>query len=147
MRRCPKCGEDKPANQFYGTPEKREAYCLECNRLVGVEYYRTLRGRCSAMARSARRRTKDSDITQQFLLNLYEQQQGLCWYTNVPLSTEVWEGKRNPSAISLDQVSPSAGYYRDNVVLCCWIVNGMKRALMVEEFITLCREVIEHHDR
>ena len=146
MRRCPRCKQDKPETQFYGKSGHWEAYCLDCNRQIGVEYYRTLPGRMSALARKARRYTEDSDVTQKFLTKLYEQQEGLCHYTGVQLSTEVIPGKRNPSGISLDRVDASRGYYQDNVALCCWIVNAMKRALSVEEFISLCREVIQHYD-
>ncbi|KKN24307.1 hypothetical protein LCGC14_0896150 [marine sediment metagenome] len=100
----------------------------------------------SAKARAARRQTSDSNITQQFLLDLYEQQKGLCHYTQVLLSIEVTPNKRNPSGISLDRVDPSRGYYQDNVVLCCWTANIMKHKLSKSAFISLCREVIQHHD-
>lgn len=39
-----------------------------------------------------------------------------------------------PQTISLDRRNPNLGYIKENVVLCCWIVNHMKQDYSIEEF-------------
>lgn len=40
-KRCPKCGEVKPLDQFnvdHAKPDGRQGYCRECNRIYGDGY-------------------------------------------------------------------------------------------------------------
>ncbi len=54
------------------------------------------------------------------------------------------KGAARKLAISLDRRDPTKGYTRDNVVLCCYIVNLMKTVLFDTEFIAFCRRVVDH---
>ncbi len=150
MKTCPKCNTDKTDDCFYKRSSKGglASYCKGCsNRFrAGYKYSHTLRGRLSIRASSARQKTTDSDITVAFLMELHTHQNGLCHYTREPLGLEVKKRGRHLNALSLDRIDPARGYYQDNVVLCCWIANVMKQARTVDEFISLCREVVDHHD-
>ena len=46
-------------------------------------------------------------------------------------------------AYSLDRMDPTKGYTKDNVCLCCWIVNHMKKNLAVDEFKSICVAVAQ----
>lgn len=149
MKICAKCGEAKPLKKFgkeVKKPDGLAAYCTSCTRATSANYYRTVSGRLSARLGEARKRTKDSDVTLSFLKELYAQQKGLCHYTRAPLSIEVVDGHYNLSGLSIDRVDSSRGYYQDNVVLCCWVVNAMKKDLSLEDFLDLCRSVVAYHE-
>lgn len=42
---------------------------------------------------------------------------------------------------SLDRIDSSKGYYRENVVLCCNIVNLMKSDMPINEFLGYINEI------
>lgn len=149
METCPKCNVDKTDDSFYtrGARGGLAVYCKDCSNRRRKEWSRTLRGRLSTRANNAHQLTPDTDVTQEFLIALYDRQKGLCHYTKAPLGLKVKEnGERHFNTISLDRIDPTRGYYQDNVVICCWIVNAMKGALSVEAFVSLCREVVDHHN-
>lgn len=70
------------------------------------------------------------NITLNYLKELYEKQEGKCFYTGLELSLT-----NGTHRISIDQVIPSRGYTQDNVVLCAFVVNQMKFDLSLEDFV------------
>lgn len=60
------------------------------------------------------------DLTRQQLIDLYNKQNGRCYYSNIVMSTK-------PSShwkCSLERLDNDKGYTIDNVVLCCHEFNG-----------------------
>lgn len=80
------------------------------------------------------------DIDLQFLLNCWENQNGLCFYTKKPLSLEI----NNPDKVSIDRLDSSQGYIKTNVVLCRNCINYMKTDLSIDDFRLLVKEVYEN---
>jgi len=78
------------------------------------------------------------------LLTLWDKQAGLCAYSGRPM-TYTREGKRryqrNKTNVSIDRVDSGLGYTRDNIVLCCGVVNMMKTDMTKEEFISWITDV------
>lgn len=77
------------------------------------------------------------NLTQNFLYELYEKQQGLCYYTNIPmkLTTDNFKlkGQADIDVLSVDKVIPEKGYIKDNIVLCCSGINKLKGNSSLEE--------------
>ena len=71
-----------------------------------------------------------TDITLDYLWELYIQQGGRCYYTGLNMSFE-----NNEYCISVDRLDSSKSYMKDNVVLTCRNVNLFKNDLSVESFI------------
>lgn len=122
---CAKCYYEQSKNRIVNSPR---------NYLM-VLLHRAKNNRAS---KKAPKLAVDIDID--FLVWLLEEQQGLCFYTGLPMTTHagIW-------AISLDRVDSSLGYLKENVVLCATQVNQMKGTLSGREFIALSRIIVEHN--
>ena len=85
-----------------------------------------------AMSYRNRSRSKnlESDIDYIFLMELFDKQDGKCYYTGLKLSTE--KGKKSHDTMSLDRIDSSIGYMKDNVVFCINAINMMKSHHSVE---------------
>jgi len=69
-------------------------------------------------------------LTEQDVMSLWRAQQGKCYYTSEPMTFKA----NFDNSFSLDRKDPNKGYNRDNVVLCCRIINYMKQSLSVSDF-------------
>lgn len=54
------------------------------------------------------------------IIELWEKQKGLCYYSKLPMVTQ----KCSDWQASLDRINDNAGYVKGNVVLCCLEFNG-----------------------
>lgn len=93
---------------------------------------------------------QEPGLTYDFLLKLWEEQKGCCYYSGVPLN-KFKKGWKSPSpqillhSPSLDRVDSSKGYVQGNVVWCSNFINCLKADLSKEDFIALCKGVIKLH--
>jgi hypothetical protein len=83
------------------------------------------------------------DLTVDFLLDLYEKQEGKCYFSQELLSEKIGD----PNRVSLDRLDPNKGYTQGNVALVCWKINDCKRSLSEEEFIKMCEGVVKNVQR
>lgn len=109
----------------------------------------TLRGRMYDLLESAKGRAKNKslpiDIDLDFLLNLYEQQNGKCKLTGIDFTFEINKEKtRNflPFNPSLDKIDSKKGYTKDNVRLVCTIVNLALNNFGEDTFKIMCQAYI-----
>lgn len=131
-------------------PERYQKYKVQF--LTGRDKQRTsIRGRMGELLSSAKGRAKNKnlpiDIDLDFLLNLYEQQNGKCKLTNLELKFERnKDSKQNfmPFSPSLDKVDASKGYTKDNVRLVCVIVNLALNNFGEETFKIMCQAYINN---
>jgi len=70
-------------------------------------------------------------ITREFVLQLWEQQQGLCYYTRLPMSRELYR----LDSVSMDRLDSKQGYDPGNVVLTCSAINRAKSDHSAEDFL------------
>lgn len=87
------------------------------------------------------------DLTHDLLVQLWNQQQGKCYYTNKPMDLQATtDNSKSPHVNfpSVDKMVPSLGYVADNVVWCLWGINRMKNNLTTIEFVDFCNTVVEH---
>lgn len=88
---------------------------------------------------SANQRGIPFSLTSNCLKELYEQQNGLCYYTSIPMqlnTTSNWEvtGQAYFDILSVDRIDSSKGYEKNNIVLCCTGINKAKGNMSKDEF-------------
>jgi len=85
-----------------------------------------------------------------FVMKLFNNQKGKCYYTGKALQIVSIEkiGNRTvvtePFKMSLDRKIPSKGYIKGNVVWCTFLVNMVKNLLTEEDFYKLCASVLDY---
>lgn len=112
MKVCKGCGLEKPLSDFWKDkqrPDGLQRGCKICDMKRGYAYAKTPKGRYSFLKR------KGTNLTREEFYTFISQ---LCHYCGGPL---------NRSGSGLDQIIPSKGYIRDNVVPCCLMCNVVKR--------------------
>jgi hypothetical protein len=77
------------------------------------------------------------NIDIKFLSELYEQQNGKCFYTGLPINFD-------DSSASLERIDSNEGYIESNIVWVHKNVNIMKRDLTYDDFYNVCRLVVEN---
>jgi hypothetical protein len=80
----------------------------------------------------AKRRNIDFEIDFEFILNLWEKQNGKCYYSKVDMKYIAFN--KNPFQVSIDRIESSKGYTKNNTVLCCQSINYMKNDYPIESF-------------
>lgn len=154
-KRCVYCGLVGPKDLFrkeYG-PRSRNQWktgiCQKCDskRIMGKNV-KTLEAKLNSLWKSCKRAVsgrqsgrntpQECTISPDDLIRLHNLQDGRCHYTGLPM---VHQGSkvRDPGIISVDRKNPKSGYTLDNIVLCCWGANQLKRDLPYDEFIKFCK--------
>lgn len=144
---CRKCNSifDIKENQY-------ENLCKECKKEINhISYKRMkenmtleqcIKHKFKTSQLSSKNSNRPFDIDKEFLLELWHKQKGLCYYTKLPM--EYKKGTRY--CLSIDRVNSDKFYTKDNVVLCCDVINTMKCALYKEEFIKLCELIVANKE-
>ena len=74
------------------------------------------------------------------LLDLYNKQNGKCYYTNIEIIHN--EGCSQYNSISIERLTPEKGYTKNNVVLSSFSLNSFKGMMSEIEFKQFLNEVI-----
>lgn len=116
------------------------SYCRECRTKQAIKNNNTsLDSYLANRIRGIRARSKTNKIsfnlTTEYLLQIYNQQEGMCFYTGREMSIPVNDETRTSKydALSVDKIIPSLGYVKGNVVLCSWRSNSIKGNMTLEE--------------
>jgi hypothetical protein len=80
----------------------------------------------------ARNRKLLLDIKVDDLMEIYNQQKELCFYTGVKMIIE--RKSNSPYQASIDRKDSSIGYIKENIVFCCQSINFAKNRFSVEDF-------------
>ena len=75
----------------------------------------------NTLIHDSKHRKIENTLTVDDINNLYEKQNGLCFWFKVPLIPS--NQKKHPQQPSLDRIDRNKGYTKDNVVLCCYSAN------------------------
>lgn len=78
-------------------------------------------------------------ITREFIIELWEKQEGRCYYSGLPLVREMYK----PDSVSLDRIDTKRGYEPDNVALTCNAMNRAKNAHSEQEFRDFLRRLAD----
>ena len=88
----------------------------------------------------------DENINIDFLINLYNNQNGLCAISGIKM-THYHNKGRCFTNLSIDRLDNTKGYLIDNIQLVCMAVNQMKSDLNEEELVYFCKNIIENHEK
>ena len=157
---CNKCKQWKPISKFsidntflHGN---RGGLCRECKDCQRKRYYENrnklftddeyaLRYKLQQALNGTRRRSKEknmyNDLTIDFLLYLWEKQNGRCALTGLDMTYKFYEGRVNTN-VSVGRIDSTKGYSKENVQLVCMAANQMKNDLSMCEFLDMCELVI-----
>lgn len=72
-----------------------------------------------------KRRGKEVNIDVEYLVNIFNKQNGLCKITGVTLKMNNGEGQKYDS-ISVDRIDNTKGYVKGNIQIVCHGFNSMK---------------------
>jgi len=90
-------------------------------------------------------RGETTDLTLEYLKEIWENQKGLCSYTNIkmemPRSSQDEDIKKSPTKLSLDRIDPNIGYIQGNVEFVCYCVNVMKNDFTKDQMITFINQI------
>lgn len=140
---CSKCGKLKPISEFQygrkGTPQEyRFSYCNTCRKKqnydnLNTDFTRYFKDKYNRWKRQAVKNNITFTITFAEIQNIYNRQEGKCFYSGVTMGWGVHKDLPDRNIISLDKVIPERGYVAGNVVLCSNRFNTVKNDLSLEE--------------
>ena len=158
---CKKCNKLKPNFEYSkDNPKgKGRGYVTQCKKCRVIhsqtekskEYRKITRINQSKKHRlniifhssigNAKKRGLEHSISIDYLEKLWNNQKGLCYYTNREMLKDLTESDSNDNSVSIDRVDSSKGYTEGNVVLCRWIVNRMKNDISHSDFLTIISDI------
>lgn len=166
LKKCPKCTEWKEVDSNFvkykkpyasGKP-KYSSWCSKCVSEKQSEYHKQTWGP-DKLQFTAYKRTKNvrtylgylrtkaikrsgSCVSLDALETLWFFQNGKCAITGWDLTMELGKGVV-PTNCSIDRIDSSIGYEPGNVQLVCRAANIAKHNLSMNDFLNLCKAVIE----
>jgi len=128
--------EFRKNNPGYRGSGKNTKYPKEKRMLLSA-----IRKRFNVCMINQRKRGKQftTDINDDYLYELFQQQEGKCRYTGHPMVIDT----KHLLTLSLDKIVPEKGYMQGNVQWVCWAVNRAKGELKEADFLDMCRLVTE----
>lgn len=90
------------------------------------------------------------NLTIDYIAELWEQQDGKCYFSGIPLEITQYYNKRmpmNPFQASIDRIDNNKGYIQGNVRIVSVIGNFAKNRFSDEDLITFCHGVASQHKR
>lgn len=137
-KKCKICGQTKSIDDFYKS--QRSLKCRVCTLNITREYkkhkrksieFRKLEGLKqkerrvrlwqNTLIHDSRYRGIKNDLTVEDINEIFENQNGLCYWFGIPLIPS--EKGKHPQQPSLDRLDRNKGYTKDNVVLACYSAN------------------------
>lgn len=156
---CVRCEQYKDFEDFYDTGHttpnnirrNKMTNCKECHILIGKEQrykrIKTIEGTLKELLKRSRNCKKGKEevcnLDLEYLLSLYDNQQGKCALSGVELETATFY---NLKGISIDRINSDIGYIKGNIQLVCWVVNQMKNDLSNEELIQWSGYIVNHNE-
>lgn len=115
---------------YLGNKNPNHKYNDSVSKFLGV--------RCKDVARRAKSKKLDFNLTPDYLYEMYLKQNGLCSYTGIPLKLGSInfknKGQADLDSLSIDKINPELGYIQGNITLCCNSVNKFKGNADFQEF-------------
>ncbi len=157
-RLCTTCRENNQLPEGFNSTSSRSTQCNSCFSKK-TKTLRSARGpqpvesylQDLITTRRNHLKTKQSylkvTITIHDLLEIYNKQNGLCYYSGIKMETKTYGQKRSPYRMSLDQRIPKAGYTKENIVLCCWQANAAKDEFSEEQLYEFCENIVKHRKK
>lgn len=126
---CKVCRSFHPAVQKANATQYRRIYDL-----VTIDPTKYLRYRVRHFITRARSIGLPYDIDFEYMRDLWEKQNGLCYYSLLPMNGTPRNKRAVWNSPSIDKLVPSLGYIMGNVVWCLMAVNAFKGDLVEADF-------------
>jgi hypothetical protein len=167
VKTCGQCKTAKQISEFHKDKTKKfgvSGVCKPCASKAAHEYYaknstyikkrvskyseaylpkqhRDVISRLKNLCTKAKNRTKEFNLIDLDLLDLWDKQNGRCAYTKLPLLATA----NQFNTVSLDRVDSSKGYVVGNIQLVCSAINKMKQEYTEEMFLLFCLLVTQNN--
>lgn len=133
---CRKCNAKRKMKQVNASPRLRALR----NKAARKSHQKNARNFLVQLLvqskRSATKKTMEIDIDIDFLINLWDKQDGLCAMTGIKMV----HARNNLRSISIDRIDSSKGYIRGNIQLVCKSANLGKGAHQNDEYLEYLEE-------
>ena len=113
---------------------KTTRYPAEDHELISA-----IRRRLTQTKTNAKKRDVTCNLSEEYLYELFKQQKGICALSGVPIQIE---GNSN-LRLSIDKITPDKGYTEGNVQWTIFAANRAKGDLTQDDFVELCKLIIE----
>ena len=163
---CLNCKLELPLKSFGKNKRSKDGYfyrCIECEKKRKKKFYEDgynlvmatkqdsrkpytklyfenmdiFRVRHRTAKQRARKRGLEFSITIEYIVNLFEEQKGLCYITGMVLSLD----KYKHNTISIDRIDSSKGYIEGNIGLCTDFINGAKSDYTMKELLDILSQI------
>jgi hypothetical protein len=128
---CTKCKYSKHISEFH----KSKRCCKSCYKNYYILNWHK-RIYFDVLRRKHKHYFDTSDISPEFILELFKKQNGLCYWFGIPMIPAL---NRDPASPTLDRLDANKGYTKDNVVLACYAANVGRNITNADRF----REFVE----
>ena len=144
---CNTCKVAKPLTDYHKHKDRIGGVCDECKKCVQSRNKKrySVNGwkgpeKLKRLKETAQKNNVPFNLTSEDIEEVYQKQKGLCYYSGIPLSHIV----NSIYGISVDRIIPSNGYVKENIALCCYVVNIMKHNLSYEVFLDICKHIVKN---
>lgn len=90
-----------------------------------------------------KRRYDKREISLQYLVDIWNRQNGLCAISKVPMTHLHGQGNLDTN-VSIDRINPNVGYVEGNIQLVCRVVNHMKWSNSTTRLTWWCKQILEN---
>lgn len=135
---CKECFRNYPCVVKY---EKNRSIKLSSSLDSGdIKFY--LKRKTPCIKSSAKRKKIPYNLDYKYLLELWNKQNGICYYTGLPMcNTMKQKDFQAWDCPSVDKLDPQKGYTKGNVVWCINAVNSFKQTLNESQFIEILKKI------
>jgi len=150
-QRCYKCKNIYPYTDEYF---RSKSLCRTCGTIHRKGRYESLRNnltieqliklRCNQAYQRSCKKGWEFDITPEYLMEIYNKQNGLCYYSGIKMEIALKGYSTNNYTLSIDRIDSTIGYLSSNIVLCCDAVNTMKMQMETNEFLKICKKIVDY---
>ena len=121
----------------------RNGDCVSCGCKRKSRYEEIPGSYFGAMKQRARKKNVECNISKEYMWNLFLTQNRRCSLSGMDIIFDR-DYRHGKQTASLDRINPSLGYVEGNVRWVHKKINQIRMDMDDEEFLTLCRKVIEH---
>jgi hypothetical protein len=142
---CSHCQNRKPIADFRKDITGVDGYCSKCKKCQyeictdSRKAYELNKWAKRCFLHAKKHSKYDFEINEAFIEELYEKQNGKCYWFNVDLKPS--NIAKYPFQPSLDRLDREKGYTKDNVVLACYTANIGRNTSTVEIFQEFIKEL------
>jgi hypothetical protein len=136
-KRCDECTDKNPKKYKNLSIEERKEKIKASSEWAKVN---PLRVKLLGARNRARSKGIDFDLDEEFVIKLYHNQNGKCFYSGLPISIDFND---EVNIFSIDRIDSNLGYLKDNVCLTNKHINTMKLNLTLEEFFYFIKSIYE----